>query len=361
MRSGYPVSMGCFVAFALLMAIAVACGSEIVTEPSGSDDASKVYYVSNQGDDEADGSSVSTAFLTIGRALEVVQPGDTILIQPGTYHEALLLEGTGSPKLSITLRGDGGGAILDGQNNMSIGFWCERCSNVTFENLEIRNFTDVGIGVSLSSSITMRNLVVHDNGSDPQLADWEIEGYGIQAEESIRVRIENNEVYRNGPQPASPGRLGTGIDTFGLTDSIIRNNRSHDNIGGGILVEDGVQVVVEGNEVVSNYLDASVDEWWDGGLWLDGGHDVTVRDNVFKDNLGPGIEISDEDHQRPYGYVIEDNTVTGNYYGIYIWNFGTSDLPAEEVLRMANNQISGNARQQLWIVPWECPPPEPCE
>ena len=36
---------------------------------------------------------------------------------------------------------------------------------------------------------------------------------------------------------------------------------SHDNIGGGILVEDGVKVLVEGNDINANYLDATADEW----------------------------------------------------------------------------------------------------
>ena len=124
------------------------------------------------------------------------------------------------------------------------------------------------------------------------------------------------------------------------------------HVGGRILVEDSSNVLVEGNEVYANDLDATLEEWWDGGIWLDGGHNVVVRDNIFRDNLGPGIQISDEDHQQPYGHVFENNVSTGNYYGIYVWNFGTSDFPPENVLRMLNNQISGNTRQNIWIVPW---------
>ena len=184
------------------------------------------------------------------------------------------------------------------------------------------------------------------------MVDWEVEGYGIQVDECQSVTVENNDVYQNGPQPQLPGRLmGTGINTYMCTDCVIRNNQSHDNIGGGILVEDSVNVLVEGNEALSNDLDATAEEWWDGGIWVDGGHDVTVRNNTFRGNLGPGIQISDEDLQQPYGYVIENNVSTENYYGIYIWNFGTSQFPPENVLRMLNNQISANTVQDVWIVP----------
>lgn len=76
---------------------------------------------------------------------------------------------------------------------------------------------------------------------------------------------------------------------------------------------------------------------------------MTVRNNIFRDNKGPGIQISDEDDQEPYGYVLDGNTSTRNYYGIYIWNFGTTGLPPENILRMSNNQIYGNTRQDIWI------------
>ena len=39
----------------------------------------------------------------------------------------------------------------------------------------------------------------------------------------------------------------------------------------------------------------SADEWWDAGIWVDGGADVRLVRNTIQDNLGPGIEISDED------------------------------------------------------------------
>lgn len=77
----------------------------------------------------------------------------------------------------------------------------------------------------------------------PRLS-W-VEGHGIHADDSARIAFENSDVYGNGPQPKRPGRLtGTGIDTFNLADSVIRNNHSHDNIGGGILVEDSVNILV---------------------------------------------------------------------------------------------------------------------
>jgi parallel beta-helix repeat protein len=313
--------------------------------------SSSIYYVSTNGNDDNDGQSKNTAFRTIERALEIVQPGEIISILPGIYYEALTIENMGSAEQPITIQGEETGTILDGQSVFTIGLWCENCTNFVFQNLEIRNYTDVGIGAYLSSDITMQNLTIHNNGFAVQLVDWEFEGYGIHVDVSERICIENSDVYQNGPQPRPWGVLGTGINVYGCTDCTIRNNHSYSNIGGGILTEDCVRVVVDGNLVNANYLDATEDEWWDGGIWIDGGHNVTVTNNTFQGNIGPGIQISDEDLQSPYGYVLEDNVSTENYYGIYIWNFGTTGYPPENVLRLSNNDFSGNTITDTWIIP----------
>jgi parallel beta-helix repeat protein len=310
------------------------------------------YYVSTNGNDNNDGKSKDNAFRTISHAFEVVEPGETILVLAGTYYERIELEYLGNSSAPITLRGEAGAAILDGQRVRTMGIWCEYCTNLIFENLEIRNYTDIGIGALYSSTITMRNLTVHNNGFAAQLTSWEIEGYGIDADECSNVLIENNDVYQNGPNPQTDILMGTGINTYGCSDSTIRNNQCYENIGGGMLVEDGVNVLVEGNNVYNNDLDASADEWWDGGLWVDGGHDIIIRNNTFTGNLGPGIEISDEDFQNPYGYILENNICTGNYYGIFIWNFGTNDWPPDNIIKRSGNQFTGNSRKNIWITAW---------
>jgi parallel beta-helix repeat protein len=321
------------------------------------------YFVSPGGSDANDGKHIDRAFRTIDKALKTVQPGETVMAMAGTYYENILLENRGSPAAPITLKGEPGKTVLDGQRSRTIGIWCEMCTNLVFEDMEIRNYTDIGIGALDSSNITFRNLVVHDNGFAAQLRDWEVEGYGIEADNCSAVLIEGNEVYANGPNPQLPGLLmGTGINTFHCSASTIRDNQCHHNIGGGILVEDGVDVLVEGNNVYDNDVDATAEEWWDAGLWVDGGHDITIRNNTFTGNLGPGIQISDEDIQNPYGYILENNTSTGNYYGLYIWNFGSEDLPPDHILLMSGNDISNNSILDTWIVAWGCPPEDqPCD
>ena len=312
------------------------------------------YYVSTDGHDDSSGTQRETAFKTLQKALESVLPGGTVRIAPGLYRESLGIEDCGGLDSTITITGYGGRPIFDGDHQKPIAVFCERCANMEFRQLEIRNYTDIGIGATLSEHITFKDLIVYNNGHRVQLKNWELEGYGIHVDESSHLIIEENDVFLNGPSPkVYPDRLlGTGINTYALTHAIIRMNRSHHNIGGGILVEDGEDIIVEENQVYANDLDATEDEWWDGGIWLDGGRDVTIQKNECYDNYGPGIEISDEDRQNPTGYVLKGNESRNNYFGIFIWNFGTNDWPDSTIINDSGNVFSGNTRRDIWIVDW---------
>lgn len=312
------------------------------------------WFVSPGGDDDDDGRTTGSAFRTISKAVGVADPGDTITILPGTYSEQVDMRLAGGAGQAIVIRGHVDGQakarpVLDGRRTLAFGVRLRECRNIVIENLEVKDFKTAGIEVLTSSDIRISNNVVHDNGFAPTYGgSISCEGYGINADEVERITIDGNETYGNGPGPAcrDTDNLGTGINTYELRDSVIRANHSHHNIGGGILVEDSRNVLVVNNLVEENDLKALT--WWDGGLWVDGGRDITVRDNVFRHNIGPGIQISDEDNQNPTGYVLEDNLITENYYGIYIWNFGVCPFPGEGVLRMTGNEIVDNTRRDIW-------------
>ena len=319
-------------------------------EGNTSDRDTTVYYVSVNGNNDSSGTSADKPFRTLAKAFQTVRPGGKILIMPGTYSESLGIQKCGSIQDSILISGIGT-PILDGLQQMAMGIFCETCYGLIFENLIIQNYTDIGIGISTCENMILRNLIIRENGYTVQLTDWEIEGYGLHAENSKNINISYNDVYRNGPEPRIfPDYLmGSGINTYGNENVIISHNRSFQNIGGGILAEDSENIIVEHNECCQNNCDASADEWWDAGIWLDGGRNVIVRNNVFQATLGAGIEISDEDNQDPYGYILENNLSTENYFGIYIWNFGTTEWPVTSVIRHSGNQFVNNSRIDLWI------------
>jgi parallel beta-helix repeat protein len=321
----------------------------------------QMLYVSTTGSDDADGSQ-SAPFATLGSALLAARPGDTIVVASGIYNESIETSAIGGAEAPIVVRGESSETIFDGQNEMALGLYCEYCNNLRVENLTFRSYTDIGVGFYLSSAITLRDLTVYDNGTAVQLKSWELEGYGVHIDESQGVLIENSEVYRNGPNPQRPPKylMGTGLNVYVCDHCIIRSNRSYENTGGGLLVEDSNDVLVEDNQVYANDCDATVDEWWDAGIWLDGGSNVIMRDNTVRDNIGPGIQVSDEDDQDPTGYLLVNNTVIGNTVGLYVWGFESENLPPEEVLRLENNDFSGSTQYEMWIAADYCMPGEDC-
>lgn len=323
-------------------------------ECSGTEKNGEIFYVSDAGDNNNNGLTENSAFKTIAKALSVVKPGGTIRILPGTYNESIGIESCASSTDTVTIEGYKGVPVLDGKHKKPFGLFFEDFHKYRIRHLKIINYTDMGIGFSNGSDLVLSDLEVAENGHAVQLKDWELEGYGIHVDFSKNIRISNCKVYRNGPEPQKVPNyiMGTGINTFGNTNVKITNNESFNNIGGGILVEDSYDVIVEDNEVYGNDLDATVAGWWDGGLWVDGGARIIVRNNYFHHNKGPGIEISDEDRQSPTGYELINNKSTENYFGIFIWNFGTNDWPDESIIKKSENDFSGNSKKDVWIVDW---------
>lgn len=306
-----------------------------------------MVFVSVSGNDGNDGKSRETAVRTIMRALELIKAGDTILVTSGVYNEQVEIRNRNST-VPVRIQGEAG-AVLNGGRQLRFGIRVRDSSDVQLSFLEISNYTDMGLAVWKCNNVELRNLKVHDNGFRNQSPDFEGEGFGIDVEESGNVVVEDNDVYSNGPEPSlrNQGILGTGINTFGNHDIVIRNNKSHNNIGGGILVEDSTRVLVISNVITDNDVDVSAFDWWDAGIWVDGGSDVTLRDNVLTGNLGPGVEISDEEGANPHGYLLEGNTSTQNYFGIMIWGFGVCPFPSENILKLSNNNFTGNSRKDI--------------
>lgn len=70
------------------------------------------FCVSPDGDDSADGLAPDRAWRTIRQACFAVQPGDTVLVAPGEYHQAIAPISSGLPDARITFRRHGDGVAL---------------------------------------------------------------------------------------------------------------------------------------------------------------------------------------------------------------------------------------------------------
>ncbi len=361
------VALGCKGSEGSLVGIVFNNGTECLGNEAQPIEGDTIY-VAPDGDDNNAGDTPEAPLRTLAQALCNVRPGQTVYIMPGTYRESIVMGAFGSSSARITIQGVSDGEqlpILEGESNRTMGLALVESTNIVVENLEFRDYSDEGLFALLGSDIVLQNNRFIANGRASVDPDTHGEGFGVRIEGTQRVTITGNEAAENGPAAdrVKKGILGTGIDTFEIQEAVIRNNHAHNNIGGGILVEDGSNVIVENNQIDNNELDAAGD-YWDGGIWVDGGHDVALRGNIITNNHGAGIQVSDEDVQYPnasFGYHVEGNVITANVFGIYLWNFGKCPFPDPEIVSFSKNVIQDNARQDIWCEEWACGEQQACE
>ncbi len=69
------------------------------------------YFVTKTGRDANDGTSRTAAFATIQHGVNALQPGDTLTIRPGEYHEAVKRVDLGSPDRDTVIRAEVAGTV----------------------------------------------------------------------------------------------------------------------------------------------------------------------------------------------------------------------------------------------------------
>ncbi|MEM8485876.1 MAG: parallel beta-helix domain-containing protein [Bacteroidota bacterium] len=161
-------------------------------------------------------------------AIDVAQPGDTVFVEAGVYHETLALDVS-----QVTLIGehtDSTRAVLDGQEMLSDGM-VGSGSDIVIEGFEIRNYTANGLMIDLATNITFRDLHVENTGL-----------YGVYPVEVVGVVVEGSTVI---------GARDAGIYVGQSKDIIVRNNVVHGNVT-GIEIENSVNALVDNNEVYDN-------------------------------------------------------------------------------------------------------------
>ncbi len=161
-------------------------------------------------------------------AIDMAEPGDTVLVMPGTYHETLTVDISG-----LTLLGaeeNGRRPVLDGQHVLSDGM-VGSGSDVEIRSFAVRNYTANGLMLNGGRNVVFRDLYLYDTGL-----------YGVYPIECIGVTVERCEVTKI---------RDAGIYVGQSRDIVVRDNVAYGNVA-GIEIENSVNALVENNETYNN-------------------------------------------------------------------------------------------------------------
>jgi parallel beta-helix repeat protein len=239
---------------------------------------------------------------TIQAAVDRAQPGDTIEIPYGVYHERVVIDLN-----DITLRGipneAGEFPILDGEGVLSEGVIASG-NNFTVGNLHTRNYTDNGVLVEGVTGVHFHDIFAENVGT-----------YGVYPVQSTDVLVERVTVT---------GVNDAGIYAGQCENLVIRDSTAYGNVI-GIEVENSLGAEVYNNYAYNNSLGVLIILLPQLTSKISSG--ARVYDNVIEANNHPnfapegatariappgtGILIVASDNNEVYGNEIRDNKTAG--------------------------------------------------
>ncbi len=295
------------------------------------------YYVSPDGSDEGPGEEAEP-WQTLQFAVTQLAPGDTLLVGDGVYTGPVALTQSGSEEDGfVTIKNKPGESpVIDGDGvSVPRGFAplvaMRNVDYVRLEGFEIRNWVSnfgrrnpVGIFVSGSGShIEIVGNDIHDIEARAETGGRDghgIAAYGTSATAITDLVIQNNKVHDLILGTSEAVVVNGNVDGFVVDGNEVWNS---DNIGIDIIGFEGKSPDPEldraRNGVVKNNLVYNIDtadnpsynERNAGGIYVDGGRDILIENNIVHDS-NMGIEIASEDGGGDTSYIIVRNNVVYN-------------------------------------------------
>lgn len=336
------------------------------------------YYVSATGKDSNDGLSEKTPFQTIRKAVQVVEPGDTVLIGNGIYHEAISMKTSGKKGAPITFQKYGDEApVIDGTGKTAIaGIRIAGKDYIIINGLSVQNFTSTDesavIGIFIegnSKGIEIRNCKVHDISTTYDTKDSNrnahgIAVYGTKADYKDPIQgliLDNNEVYNCRLGQSEAIALNGNVSNFRVTNNKVHDN---DNIGIDLIGFEGTanhnkagdpdakqdrvrNGICSGNEIwnISSAKNPTYrGERSAGGIYVDGGYHIVIEKNKI-DKCDIGIEASSEHKGCSAEKITIRNNLVANCKGYAGISFGGADASENGDARgiaIVNNTLYNN-------------------
>jgi parallel beta-helix repeat protein len=248
---------------------------------------------SNNACSDAGAGTAAQPFCTITRGAKAALPGDTVLVNPGTYAEVVSPPKSGAAGSPITFRAAGPGVVVSGgasQFKISSRSW------ITVDGFTVTGTTVDGIAVSSSTNIVL-------TGNTVSFAGKPVSGSvkrGIKLSSSSLVTVSGNTVHHN---------TDAGIYLDGTTHDVqVVGNTAYANARQYTRAAPGIDVRGYANTVTRNVSHDNEDS---GLQFYTGAHDNLVTDNVTYDNGDHGIDDLGAANQRIISNTVFHNVTAG--------------------------------------------------
>ncbi|MCI0846190.1 MAG: right-handed parallel beta-helix repeat-containing protein [Chloroflexi bacterium] len=253
---------------------------------------------------------------TIGEAIEKAESGDRILVRPGLYQEAMVIN------KPVEIIGDGNLEDIvvqaSGANVLLFDTTMGRVANLTLRQLEGKDSFCVNVTRGRlfleDCDITSHSLacIAIYGGADPRINRNRIHGgkqSGVMIYDKALGTLEDNDIY---------GNAFSGVEIKGDGNPALRRNRIYDNRESGVYIYDGGQGLLEDNDIFRNHR---------AGVRLGNSVNPSLRRNRINRNGIVAVWAP-----LKGGGDIEDNDLRNNAYGA--WN--VSNDSDEQLKRSAN-------------------------
>jgi len=234
------------------------------------------------------------------------QPGDTIMVYPGTYHETVYIDKDNISMIGVIV--DNEWPVLNGEGKLNDAFLYSG-NGFTVENFKITKYKGNGVMGQAGNNFVIRNNLVVDTGVYGIFPEFGtngliennvltgIEDAAIYVGMSDNIHVINNEVFAN----------VAGIEIENSRHAIVEDNMVYNNSGGilafitpGLPIKTTFDVIIRNNFVVDNNhvnfavpgsIVAGVPSGT--GILVMAADEVTIEDNIIRNNKNAGIIITD--------------------------------------------------------------------
>lgn len=336
------------------------------------------YFVAPSGRDINPG-TFGLPFQTIQHALNrASQPGTTIEVRGGTYREKLTFPHGGSAGGGfITLEAYAGEHVLlsgRGVPSSDVGYGNNMVEMIDVSYVRLTGFTIANNRGT--ASVDASGVHVEGSGSNIEIrgniirAITGIHGMGISVYGSSlaaplsQVLVDGNQIYDCRPADSEALTFNGNITDFQITDNVVHdcNNIGIDMIGGEASVfgldQPAPDLPVTRNGVCSGNIVYNIHASYGGGfaagIYVDGGKDITVANNVcYRNDLGLEIGAENAGYVAS-GIIVENNVLYRNTQAGLVFGGYAASAGRVQNCRFINNTVYQNDTRntgngQLWM------------